>query len=555
VTIPALPTKALVIQGYLNGKTRDSISKEIGISAGGVSNTIKEWKREIRVPEIEALREFTVTVKKSGLSIQQCAQGYRMSQLMEDLGIDDDDGDADGCTTDSNSSSSNGSGGDINIEGKKMNFPSFVKEIYSNCKNLGIPTAKISSWIKDMLDFHRSYSDNTTDSLSDIKIPFISQLSFLIDQKKNEIAYLESFKKRLKEDIQNLEMQKNKSFNSLNQIKQQENEVLSYLPFFHHLEKKLKDYHDINLKDDILSFSQVIDDFKGHGYKAHEIINEYLKPRFLKLEIETYKAQIRSLSEQKASLHNSILSLEAEVNLHRRTMNIYTHLEGMGFGLKELKQLWYTIREIAEANNFPPKEAVSKFLKDIDEQYDNKLGFEFKVKEKEEELAQLKNKINYNRLMFRLEPSIGPTISNLFQKGMTEQDIIGISQLVQLCTNNTDSSLASGHNYKIENKNNTMEDSKKRRENWKSLIDDLKRYGEIRSVIKEEQVKRDMIKKEIDGLDSKKREISIQCQNGISCLNEINDKMCYFKGLIDHYNKDIDDKSKYPLGFILFFHL
>ncbi len=110
----------------------------------------------------------------------------------------------------------------------------------------------------------------------------------------------------------------------------------------------------------------------------------------------------------------------------------------MGFGLKELKQLWHTIREIAEANNIPPKEAVSKFLKDIDEQYDDKLGFEFKVKEKEEELAQLKNKINNNRLMFRLEPSIGPTLSNLLQKGITEQDILGISQLVQLCTNNTE---------------------------------------------------------------------------------------------------------------------
>jgi len=387
VTIPALPTKALVIQGYLNGKTRDLISKEIGISTGGVSNTIKEWKREIRVPEIEALRDFTITVKKSGLSIQQCAKGYRMVQLMKDFGIDDDaDENADGYTTGSNNSS-NGSGSDINIEGKKMNFPSFVKEIYSNCKNHGIPPAQISSWVKDMLDFYPpSHSDSKRDSSAEIQIPFISDLSIHIDQKKNECAYLESFKKRLKEDIQNLEIQKNKSSYSLSQIKQQENEVLSYLPFFHSLEKNLKEYHAIILKDDILSFSQVIDDFKGHGYKAHEIINEYLKPLSLKLEIETDKSQIRSLSEQKASLHNSILSLESQVNLHTQTMNIYSHLEGMGFGLKELKQLWYTVREIAEANNFPPKEAVSKFLKDIDEQYDNKLGFEFKVKEKRRNL-------------------------------------------------------------------------------------------------------------------------------------------------------------------------
>ncbi len=296
--------------------------------------------------------------------------------------------DADGYTTGSNSRSSiNGSsrigiGSDINIKGKKMDFPSFVKEIYSNCKNLDITPTIIPSWIKDLLDFHRSYSDNTTDSLSDIKIPFISQLSFHIDQKKNECANLESYKKRLKEDIQKLEIQKNKSISSLSQIKQEEKDALAYLPFFHHLESKLKQYHDINIKDDILSFSQVIDDFKGHGYNAYEIINEYLKPRSLKLDIATKEAHIRSLSEQKASLNNSILTLESQVNLHTQTMNIYYYLEGMGFGLKELKQLWHSIREIAEANNIPPKDAVSKFLQDIDEQYDNKLGFDSNDKRK-----------------------------------------------------------------------------------------------------------------------------------------------------------------------------
>ncbi len=138
----------------------------------------------------------------------------------------------------------------------------------------------------------------------------------------------------------------------------------------------------------------------------------------LKLDIETNEAHIRTLSEQKASLYNSVLYLEAEVSIHRQTMDIYSYLEGMSFGLKELKQLWHTIREIAEANNIPSKEAVSKFLKDIEKEYDNKLGFESKVKEKKMELDQLKNKINNNRLMFRLEPSIGPTLSSLFKRAL-----------------------------------------------------------------------------------------------------------------------------------------
>ena len=128
--------------------------------------------------------------------MQQCSQGYRMVQLIRCLGIDDDDSDADGYTTVLAIAAAVGVDSDINIEGKKMDFPTFVKEIYSNCKNLGISPAIIPSWIKDMFDFYPSYSDGKTDFLSDIKIPFVSQISIHIDQKKNECAYEESYKKR-----------------------------------------------------------------------------------------------------------------------------------------------------------------------------------------------------------------------------------------------------------------------------------------------------------------------------------------------------------------------
>jgi hypothetical protein len=282
-----------------------------------------------------------------------------------------------------------------------------------------------------------------------------------------------------------------------------------------------------------------------------EIINEYLKPRSLKLDIVTKESHIRSLSEQKASLNNSILSLEAELHLHRQTMNIYSHLEGMGFGLKELKQLWHTIREMAEANKIPPKEAVLKFLKDLEEQYDDKLGFESKVKEKKEELAQLNNKIFKDRFLFRLEHSIGPTLSRLLQKGITEQDIIDINQLVELCTNNNTEygeSISDHNTNQKENiTNNIIGNARKnnsRSEYWKYLIDNLKRYGTIKSAIKYQIGKRDLVTKEIDELNAQKHEMSIQCQNGISFINEINNKMAYFNGFLDHYNKVIDNKIK-----------
>jgi DNA-binding CsgD family transcriptional regulator len=38
-----LSQKSMVIQGYLNGKSRDQIAREAEISIGMVSNTIKDW--------------------------------------------------------------------------------------------------------------------------------------------------------------------------------------------------------------------------------------------------------------------------------------------------------------------------------------------------------------------------------------------------------------------------------------------------------------------------------------------------------------------------------
>jgi hypothetical protein len=150
-----------VIQAYLNGKSRDDIAKETGISTGKVSNIIKEWKNKIGIPNVEELRDFTIAVKKSGISIGQCAEGYRMVQLMENLGITDDgnkddDGEKVGLNNNNNSS------GDISRHRIDYNeFSTFVQEIYMNCKNFKIKPAIIFSWIKDLFSCYASADDSS----------------------------------------------------------------------------------------------------------------------------------------------------------------------------------------------------------------------------------------------------------------------------------------------------------------------------------------------------------------------------------------------------------
>jgi hypothetical protein len=125
---PKQTTESLMIQGFLNGKSMDQIVSETNVSKGKVHYLINERKKQIGIPDIDELREFSVTVRKSGISVGQCAQGFRMISILKNLGIhegDDED------------STDNKHGGNYN------EFSSFIEDIYKNCKREGVEPSTI----------------------------------------------------------------------------------------------------------------------------------------------------------------------------------------------------------------------------------------------------------------------------------------------------------------------------------------------------------------------------------------------------------------------------
>jgi DNA-directed RNA polymerase specialized sigma24 family protein len=56
--------KSSVIQQWLQGKTRDSIAIDTGLSAGAVTNIINEWRKGLGYPLADELRELATTLKK-----------------------------------------------------------------------------------------------------------------------------------------------------------------------------------------------------------------------------------------------------------------------------------------------------------------------------------------------------------------------------------------------------------------------------------------------------------------------------------------------------------
>jgi hypothetical protein len=205
---------------------------------------------------------------------------------------------------------------------------------------------------------------------------------------------------------------------------------MAYIRWYHELKKVLSNTYGMDISE-TKDLAKLMHDFNIHGYSAIEIIKEYNSALSLRLEVADNERKNRDLYEQRAILHDAISSLQSQINTHRQTINIVSELASMGLGLKEIKQLWRTVLEIAEANSIPCDQALSKFLKDVEEQYDMKLGLESKINEKKDGLARLNRDINNKQMVLRWNPSLTNTLCNLIENGVGEHCIIAINQMVR----------------------------------------------------------------------------------------------------------------------------
>ena len=81
---------SIVFQKYCDGKTLDQIAVETNLSKGTVYNLVKRLKDNLGSAGIEEIREFAIIVRKSDMTIQECAQGFRFAQILKEFGINDE---------------------------------------------------------------------------------------------------------------------------------------------------------------------------------------------------------------------------------------------------------------------------------------------------------------------------------------------------------------------------------------------------------------------------------------------------------------------------------
>ena len=236
----------------------------------------------------------------------------------------------------------------------------------------------------------------------------------------------------------------------------------------------------------------------------------------IKVECQAYQDSIARLKNQYDTLNSGCSLLQQKVSSYNQSLSTYNELEAMGFGLKELKFLWHTIREIAAANNILLGEAVQKFLKDIDEQYDDKLGLQFEKDKLQAEVNRLIQEEARLRTQLSILPSIGPLLIRLSQSGVREQDIVDIAELLKNDTGVISSNSSSKGSVGIKE--------------IQSLIAELRTYGSIKSTIEKLSQKVDKLRNQVASLRAEKQDLNAQIQRMSSTLQYSKQLVGFFSG-------------------------
>jgi hypothetical protein len=197
-------------------------------------------------------------------------------------------------------------------------------------------------------------------------------------------------------------------------------------------------------------------------------------------------------------------NLKQSLDFYKQELSSYHELEAAGFDLEKLKLLSNTIKDIAKANNVPKDQAQQKFYKDIEEQYDNKLGFESQLNRLRSEIVTVNINLNFSRRALLDQPLVAPSLQRLFAKGVVEQDIVELANLFERSYNHSDGN-SSGESGDSSSSNRGTNIDRQ------SLIRGLQKYGGIKTIIQE-------LNQEIDELQTRKKDMDEQNQKMLSIL-------------------------------------
>jgi hypothetical protein len=475
--------KSLVIEQWLEGISRDDIAATNGLSAGAVTNIVNEWRRGLGLHLADDLRNLSSTLKRVGISPAQCALGFRAAMAMINLGVKGDD------------------------------FESFILEVYNRSKELGLTSDDIASHMKDLVGFSKTLPVS------------LSEIPNYIKQKTVEKEKMEEEMEALEKQISTLVQEKSDAQVSIAAATQDKEITLEELKWYSDFKGEMEKYGiPVN---DVSYLSAIVNGIRHYGYDVDKVLEQFRDLNSLTMQLKVLQESVLALETKINILKQQHTFLEFSVNSHGQSISAYKELEIMGFGLKELRRLYHTVSEIADANSVDPMHAISKFFKDVEEQYDNLLGFEPKVALLRTEVNQLNLQRNRLRSEILSLPFVGSTLIKLIQNGVKDKDIIQIAELFENYRNCTGTGTTSDDTLGT---NDT---------NIQTLISEVGKYSGIRSAIQSLKQEADRLSINVSALKSKKEALEMRSRKMSSALVYLTRVIDFMQGRVTSLRNEI----------------
>ena len=299
---------------------------------------------------------------------------------------------------------------------------------------------------------------------------------------------------------------------------------MTYLDWYNGLKQELFNQFGIKLEEEVSSFVNAFNDFKYYDYDVHQIVKEYKQIVSLRGEKDAIQGIVGSIQKTRDELLCKIESLEERENYSRQSLDILLELRHAGFGFKELRQLKDTVIEISIANNISWFDAGKKFVKDIESQYDVKLGFEARINEIKAEFKKLEDEVPDYKEHLQSQVNAFGVLQYLYKFGITDDDIINMSDVVTAYKNGNITFDPNLPTEDIVDENKLI----KKAYYWQSFINEIRNLGDINSQIRKQGFVLESIKKEIDALNSQRQNLYEQTLLSSQLLNSLFGKFAYF---------------------------
>jgi hypothetical protein len=311
-------TRNQVIREWLAGEPRDKIASDTELAAGTISNIIRDWRHDLGYPTADALRQFSIDLKRLGISTTDCAIGFRTVNIIKRLGLAE--------------------------ANEEKGLESFVSNIYNKCKYYGLMPDKLVILATQILDLLESMP--------------LSQIPNYVEEKSKD-------KQKLEEEIKNLLGRKSSAQLEYEEALRKKKITIDMLQEFTHMQDTLIEY-DLSTED-IPNLVNALKNAQQLGYDANSIADKISTIESLEEKEKELNNNLMMLQDELCMLKHAISLLDQDIDKHQRILTEYNKLQNIGFGLRELILLNNTLQEIATSNNIDSSMAVKKFFQDIEE--------------------------------------------------------------------------------------------------------------------------------------------------------------------------------------------